>query len=122
MRFLIDKNVSFRVCAHLAAAGHEAVHVDALSMATADDAEILRRARSDEAVIVSADTDFGALLAAERATAPSVVLLREVSTLPAAALADLLLANLEAMAAALDAGAIVAVSRHGIRVRRLPLR
>lgn len=91
-------------------------------MATADDAEILRCARSDEAVIVSADTDFGALLAAERATAPSVALMREVSTLPAAALADPLLVNPEAMAEALDAGVVVTVGRRGIRVRRLPLR
>ncbi len=35
MRFLLDKNVSFRVGIELAAQGHDAVHVDDLSMGEA---------------------------------------------------------------------------------------
>lgn len=122
MKFLIDKNVSYRICPHLEAAGHEAAHVDSLALAAAEDVEILEHARADAAVIVSADTDFGTLLAAQRAASPSVILTREVSTLPAAELAVLLLANLESVADALAAGAVVAIGRRGIRVRRLPLR
>lgn len=30
MKFLIDNNISRRICSHLEAAGHEAVHVGAL--------------------------------------------------------------------------------------------
>ena len=83
---------------------------------------ILDRARSEGSVIVSADTDFGTLLAAERATKPSVILTREISTLPTADLARLLLANLSAIEEALVAGAVVAIGQRAIRIRRLPLR
>jgi predicted nuclease of predicted toxin-antitoxin system len=35
VKSLIDNNISHRICAHFDAAGHEAVHVCALSMADA---------------------------------------------------------------------------------------
>lgn len=44
MKFLIDNNISYRICPHLEAAGHKAVRVDALALAEADDIEILQRA------------------------------------------------------------------------------
>lgn len=94
MRFLLDENVSFRVGIELADQGHDAVHVDDLSMGEASHPEILERARDDGRVIISADADFGAYLAADRATEPSVILIREVSNLPSWELARLLLANL----------------------------
>jgi hypothetical protein len=34
VKFLIDNNISHRICPHLEAAGDEAVHVEALSLAT----------------------------------------------------------------------------------------
>lgn len=43
MRFLLAKNVSSRPDSELEAAGHDAVHVDDLGMADADDVDILRR-------------------------------------------------------------------------------
>lgn len=122
MKFLIDNNISHRICARLEAAGHEAVHVEALSMADADDAEILEHARENGSVVVSSDTDFGVLLAFQRATSPSVILTREVSTLRPVRLAELLVANLPSFSDALDKGAIVAIGRDAIRVRQLPLR
>jgi predicted nuclease of predicted toxin-antitoxin system len=122
VKFLIDKNASFRICSVLEAAGHEAVHVDSLNMATAEDVDILERARSDESVVISSDADFGALLAAQRATSPSVILTRTVSRLSGPDLARLILANLDAFVDALQEGVIVAIGTHGIRLRRLPLR
>jgi predicted nuclease of predicted toxin-antitoxin system len=72
VRFLADKNISYRLCAVLDNAGHEAAHVDQFSLGAAEDAAILDFARSGEWVVVSSDTDFGTLLAAQRATTPSV--------------------------------------------------
>ena len=72
-------------------------------------------------VIVSADTDFGTLLASERVVAPSVLLLRLRSPRRAAEISELLLANLDAVADELDQGAIVVVEDERIRVRRLPI-
>jgi predicted nuclease of predicted toxin-antitoxin system len=122
MKFLVDKNISFRICALLAAAGHDALHVDELGLGAAPDVDVLGRAADEGRVVVSADTDFGTLLAASRASRPSVVLTREISTMASPELAALLLANLAAIEDALIQGAIVAFGRRTIRVRNLPLR
>jgi predicted nuclease of predicted toxin-antitoxin system len=122
MRFLVDKNVSFRICAPLIAAGHDAVHVDEVGLGSAPDLDVLLLAASEERVVVSADTDFGTLLAASRATTPSVILTREISTMASSELAALLLANLAAIEGALTQGAVVAFGTRTVRIRNLPLR
>jgi predicted nuclease of predicted toxin-antitoxin system len=94
MRFLLDDNVSYRVCAQLQAAGHDAVHVGEVGLRSADDLVILVRARAEDRVLVSADHDFVQILFASGDTRPSVVLVREVDALPPAGLAALLLAAL----------------------------
>ena len=122
MRFLVDKNISFRICGPLVAAGHDAVHVDEVGLGAAPDADVLDRAANEDRVVVSADTDFGTLLAASRASAPSVILTREISTMASSELAALLLANLAAIEDALTRGAVVAFGPQTIRIRSLPLR
>jgi predicted nuclease of predicted toxin-antitoxin system len=121
LRLLVDQNLPYRICEPLAAAGHDVVHVQSVSLDRAEDVEILAHAAREGRIVISSDTDFGALLAASRSRGPSVVLTREVSTLPLADLASLLVANLPAVADALEAGAIVALTRSAIRVRKLPL-
>lgn len=122
MRLLLDKNLSFRLVAMLEPHGHDVVHVDDLDLEHADDDVILNRARELERVVVSSDTDFGALLAAQRAMGPSMVLTREIEAYPASEIAELLLAALEVAAEVLEEGAIIVVARQDVRVRRLPLR
>jgi len=73
MRLLLDANLSPRVAESLRAAGFEAVHVVDVDLVTATDDAILDRAADDGLVVVTADSDFGALLAMRRATSPSVV-------------------------------------------------
>lgn len=122
MKFLVDKNTSFRLCRLLDDAGHEAKHVDDVGLGAALDDEILEFAAVDGSVIISSDTDFGTLLAFRRARTPSVILTREISTMAVPLLARLLLANLPSIAEALVEGAVVAIGPGGVRVRRLPLR
>jgi hypothetical protein len=71
--------------------------------------------------IISADTGFGALLASTRATGPSVILVREIVDRLPPDLVVLLLDCIEQLEAQLIAGAMVALSPAGARVRRLPL-
>jgi predicted nuclease of predicted toxin-antitoxin system len=52
MRFLLDENVSYRVCAHLKAVGHDAVHVGEIGLTSTDDLVILERARDEDRVLV----------------------------------------------------------------------
>lgn len=90
-------------------------------LARADDLEVLARAATEGRVLVSADTDFGGLLAARDATIPSVVLFRRRTRRRPHEQAMILLTNLAAVEADLDAGAIAVISDTGIRIRRLPI-
>lgn len=123
MRLLVDANLSPRVAAQLNSMGFEAVHVADVGLLTAADDVILTYADANGLVIVSADTDFGELLAASRgAVSPSVVLLRSADHLTPEQQAALLAANLPAVADELDAGALVSIARGRLRVRSLPVR
>jgi predicted nuclease of predicted toxin-antitoxin system len=122
MRFLIDENVSWRVAELLTKAGHDAVRVRDLDAEGTDDTHVLALAVRDDRIIVSADTDFGALLAHSRATRPSVILVRALIDRRPPELAGIIAANLDTIRDHLDAGAVAALTRDGIRVRPLPLR
>jgi predicted nuclease of predicted toxin-antitoxin system len=121
VRLLIDANLSPRVAATLRNAGHEAVHVADIGMLGASDDAILAHAAAAGQVIVSADTDFGELLAVAGAVRPSVVLLRSADHLTPDQQAVLLVTNLPAVTADLDAGAVVSIARGRLRVRPLPV-
>ena len=71
---------------------------------------------------VTADTDFGELLAVSGASRPSVVLLRSADHLTPDQQASMLAANLPAVAEELEAGAVVSMARGRLRVRPLPMR
>lgn len=122
MRFLLDQNLSPQLVGLLDGAGHTTSHVRDLGMSEASDLEILAKAMSEDAILVSADTDFGELLAHSNAVGPSVVLLRRQEGRRAAEVAALLSANTDAVADELEAGAFVVLDHDRMRVRSLPFR
>lgn len=121
MRFLVDQNLAPLLAEELRILGHDVVHTRDVDLATAVDEVVLRRAFDEDRVLISADTDFGFLLAESGAGRPSVVLLRLRTPRSAARLAAVLLVNLESVAADLAAGAVVVLEDERVRVRRLPL-
>jgi predicted nuclease of predicted toxin-antitoxin system len=121
VKFLIDNNLSPLLADALKAAGHDAVHLRDLRMQAATDHVVLEHARADERVLVSADTDFGGLLARSGASTPSVILIRRLAGRRAAEQAAIILANLDQVAEDLTAGAIVVLHEDSLRVRRLPM-
>jgi predicted nuclease of predicted toxin-antitoxin system len=93
-----------------------------LGLVTASDDEIFDRATVEGLTVVTADSDFGMLLALRRATSPSVVKLRHVAELAPADHVGLLSANLPRIADDLDRGAIASLSPTRLAVRDLPIR
>lgn len=122
MKFLVDQNLSRGFADALRAAGHDVVHTSEVGLATAPDGAVMQRAVEDGRVLISADTDFGTLLAASSAALPSVVLVRLRTPRDGDALAAVVLANLDAVALDLHEGAIVVLEDERVRVRRLPVR
>ncbi|MGK2958885.1 MAG: DUF5615 family PIN-like protein [Acidimicrobiales bacterium] len=122
MKLLIDANLSPRVAEGLRDATFESTHVADLDLMRASDEEIFDRADEEGFVIVTADSDFGMLLALRRATNPSVIHMRHVAELSPEDHVNLLVSNLPAIADDLERGAIASLSPSRLAVRDLPLR
>ena len=121
MKFMIDAALSPMVAEQLRLAGHEAVHVLEYEMHGASDLAIFERADQEGRVIVSADTDFGTLLALRESNAPSVVLFRGGIERYHQRLVARLLDNLPSIEQALAEGSIVVLESTRLRIRPLPI-
>jgi predicted nuclease of predicted toxin-antitoxin system len=127
MKFLVDNALSPIIAEELRKAGHDAVHVRNYGLQAAKDEEIFRVALQEGRIILSADTDFGTLLARWQMNHPSVILFRKgVERRPDLQI-QLLLDHLAQIEADLMAGSIVVFERDQFgslrkRIRHLPIR
>lgn len=120
MRFLIDNALSPILAESLRKAGHDAVHVRDYAIQSEPDETILTRANAEDRILVSADTDFGALLALRGATKPSLILFRRSANRRPEEQVSVLLGNMKSLEEPLVKGCVVVFEDARIRIRGLP--
>jgi predicted nuclease of predicted toxin-antitoxin system len=120
IRLLLDQGLPRSTVRHLTERGIEARHVGDIGHSRTSDAEIIVLARASGEVIVTLDADFHRLLAMAGASTPSVIRIRQEG-LHGPELASLLDRVLAQAGSQLQAGAVVTVTEHRVRLHHLPL-
>ena len=121
MKLLIDNALSPTIAEGLSNAGYDAVHVRDLGMQSATDEQIFLHSEEEERVIISADTDFGALLALRKKARPSFILIRKNLDTRLYQILELLCDVLPKLEEDLAQGAVVTITDERIRIRKLPI-
>jgi predicted nuclease of predicted toxin-antitoxin system len=120
MRFLIDMPLTPALAVFLQGLGHDAVHAANIGAANATDAALLARAIAESRVVITADLDFGRLMAEVPANSPGIILLRGGSYSDTEMI-NLVQRVLQRVEHGLLAESLIVVDRHRIRRRQLPI-
>ena len=121
MKVLVDVCLSAALIDLLNDNGHLAVHWSSLGAGNAKDSAIMRWSAENGHVIVSADLDFGDLLALTKAAVPSVILIRSSDQSPQH-IAPYVVEALDRFSTELDQGCLISVDEDNARMRILPLK
>ncbi|MCL7411108.1 MAG: DUF5615 family PIN-like protein [Methanosarcinaceae archaeon] len=120
MKFLLDMPLSPKTTIFFKDLRYEAIRVNELGMAKSKDKELFDYASERDMVILSADLDFGNILAYTQSNKPSVVIFRLQDPSPEH-VNSLLSSNLPRINEDLMIGSIVIIEDFEIRVRKLPI-
>jgi predicted nuclease of predicted toxin-antitoxin system len=120
MKLLIDMNLSPDWIRVLSAVGIEAIHWSTVGDPRAPDRTIFAWAKENRFVVFTNDLDFGAILAATQAEAPSVIQIRGQDILPEN-MSTPVISALHQFEALLEEGALVTVNFNRAKVRVLPI-
>lgn len=120
MKFLADMGLARSTVAYLRAQGYDAVHLSDEGLQRLSDDEIVAKAQAEGRVILTHDLDFSRIVALSRVDVPSVITFRLQDMRPAQ-VNRYLVEILARFVGQLEAGALLSVNEHGIRVRLLPI-
>jgi predicted nuclease of predicted toxin-antitoxin system len=119
MKVLVDMNLSPGWVNYLATAGFEAVHWSAIGRGNETDAELMRWAAEHAHVVLTADLDFSAILAATQRQKPSVIQIR-ADVLTPVAIGERVITALRQARDELERGAVLSIDTERARLRILP--
>lgn len=117
---VLDQGVPRDAAGRLRDLGYECIHVGEVGMSAAGDEEILGLALGKNAIIVTLDADFHAILAVSGATGPSVIRIR-IQGLRAMEIADCVRLVSTRFESDLIAGSLVTVKSRKTTCHRLPI-
>jgi predicted nuclease of predicted toxin-antitoxin system len=120
MNLPLDQGTPRSAANLLRQAGFDAIHTGEIGMAKSEDDEILKRALTEDRIVVTFDADFHAHLALSQAHKPSVIRIR-IEGLRAEQFSELIQKVIQQCTDDLNAGAIVSVNDFQIRLRHLPV-
>ncbi|MFB2921035.1 DUF5615 family PIN-like protein [Aerosakkonema funiforme] len=120
MKILIDMNLSPDWVQVFAKHGIESVHWSNIGDPRATDRVIMNWASTNGYVVFTNDLDFGILLAATQAEAPSVIQVRTQDLLPAS-IENIVIETLRRFESELESGALITIDLTRSRVRILPI-
>lgn len=119
MKFLVDMNLSPGWIDFLISSGFQAVHWSSIGRGDEPDLDVMRWAAEHGYIVLTADLDFSAILAATQRRGPSVIQVR-ADLLTPAAIGTAVLSALRQAADELQSGAILSVNPVRARLRVLP--
>ena len=120
MKLLLDMGLAPRTADFLRGAGHDADHVGIRKLPKLPDSEIMALAASEGRVMITFDLEFSRIVALQRRSQPSIILIR-LDHFSTDGVNSMLMNLLERHAAELEAGAIIVIDEHRVRVRSLPI-
>jgi predicted nuclease of predicted toxin-antitoxin system len=121
MKFVIDMNLSPSWEQTFNQAGIEAIHWSKIGSPRAADREIMQWALDQDHIVFTHDLDFGAILAATQAQAPSVLQVRSHDPTPDHC-GRMVLEVIARFGKELKAGALISLDENRARLSILPIR
>ena len=115
MKFVADENLDRQIVERLRQDGHVVWYIAEMATGVSDQ-DVLNLANHEQAVLLTADKDFGELVYRQHLVNPGVILLRLAGLLPAVKaelVARAVTAHMKEMA-----GSFVVVSHRTIRIRQ----
>jgi predicted nuclease of predicted toxin-antitoxin system len=121
LRFLLDMGISYQVAQWLNSVGHDAIHISNEGQHTLDDHLIVEKAINENRVILTADMDFGQILAFTKSNLVSVIQFRLFDLSPANIISKLNLVFDNFTEEMVGDQVIITIQQNKMRIKKLPL-
>ena len=120
MKLLLDQGLPRSVVLELHNLNIDSIHVGDIGMSASTDSDIIRKAQKDGLIVVTLDSDFHTILAANKSLEPSVIRIR-IEGLKARGVSKIIQNVLLSASEEIKSGTAISVNDKGIRIHKLPL-